>query len=282
MTNKSIIWITGASSGIGKSLCLHYSQLGWKVIASSRNEKKLSESFQHCSNIDCMPCDVSDENSMRSVAGKILQDYGYISHLIVNAGNCEYVDEIPIDSSMAQRLFSVNTLGAIHSVNASLQLFQQCQSNTGKKPHIIAISSQVIFAPFTRAELYGASKAAMDYLMQSWRLDLAVYNIDMTIVYPGFVDTPLTQKNSFDMPFLQTPEQAVKAIHKAVRRRPRTLIFPKSLYACLLFSRVFPKLWQSIMLKGQRAEMQLAAPSSNISAPHQSHSVSSIHGVDRP
>ena len=271
MSEPTTIWITGASSGIGKYLCIFYADLGWQVIASSRNLATLNEAFEIYPNIECMPCDVADERSVNKVAEEITARFGYISHLIVNAGSCEYVDVMPIDSTMAQQLYSVNALGAMHTVNAGLALLQQCNERFAVKGHILAISSQVIFAPFTRAEIYGASKAAMDYLMQSWRLDLASYDIDMSIIYPGFVDTPLTRKNSFDMPFLQTPEQAVKAIHKAVLKRPRKLIFPKRLYACLQLSHLFPKQWQAIMLKGQRAEMQLPLPSSKISSPAPLH-----------
>lgn len=261
MKQQEVIWITGASSGIGKALCEMYAGLGWQVIASSRNQQQLESVFAQSDRICCLACDVADDSSVENVANQIVHLFGYLSHVIVNAGNCEYVDTMPIDTDMFQRLWSVNVMGAVNTVNAALPLLQQSKNCSGIPGHVLAVSSQVIFAPFTRAEMYGASKAAMDYLMQSWRLDLARYEIDVTVVYPGFVDTPLTQKNSFAMPFIQTVEQAAASIHQAIVKRPAKHIFPKRLYACLLLSRIFPKLWQSLMLKGQHAEMQSPAAS---------------------
>jgi short-subunit dehydrogenase len=150
---------------------------------------------------------------------------------------------------------AVNVFGTVNTINAALPLLMKSEKQLKIKGHVLGICSQVIFAPFTRAELYGASKAAMDYLLHSLRLDLAIYHIDISVVYPGFVDTPLTKKNGFSMPFLQTPEQAAKHIHRAVLKRPRRYVFPKILHVCLSLNRIFPSVWENLMVKGDKATM---------------------------
>ena len=266
MSDVQTIWITGASSGIGKALCLHYQQTGFKVIASSRNNVDLQEAFATYSNIFCLPCDVSDEADVHRAATIIEQRFSNLSHVCVNAGLCEYVDVMPIDVAQFQKILNVNVIGAVNTVNAALPLLHKTATESGINGHIIAMGSQVIFAPFTRSEMYGASKAALNYLMQSWRLDLAESAIDVSIIHPGFVDTPLTRKNSFSMPFLQTPEQAAIKIATAVAKRKRSFVFPKRLYATLLLSRIFPQFWQTLMLKGQRAELLLPTHSNNMTS----------------
>jgi short-subunit dehydrogenase len=256
MLDKGIIWITGASSGIGKTMCEFYDNLGWQVIASSRNQDQLDKIFSSRPSVLCISCDVSDVSSVEEAANLIGSKFSCISHVMVNAGSCEYVDELPIDTSSLQRLMAVNVFGSVNTINAALPLLMRSERELHIKGHVLGICSQVIFAPFTRAELYGASKAAMDYLLHSLRLDLSSYHVDISVIYPGFVDTPLTRKNGFSMPFLQTPEQAAKHIHRAVLKRPRRYVFPKALHASLMLSRVFPSLWENMMLKGDKATMR--------------------------
>lgn len=271
MKPLGVIWITGASSGIGASLAYSYAAQGWQVIATSRNLSSLQQTFADNALVHCLACDVSDEAAVMDAAAEIECRFGYLTHVVVNAGHCEYVDEMPIKSSMFQRLWAVNVMGAVHTVNAALPLLQAAKAQCGRSGHVVTIASQVVFAPFTRAECYGATKAALDYLMKSWRLDLAAYDIDVSVIYPGFVDTPLTRKNSFSMPFIQTTDQATQRIQVAIEKRVRQCIFPRRLYALLLLSKIFPQSWQALMLKGQHASMQQSQPLPHGSKDHLSN-----------
>ncbi|MFT5811739.1 MAG: short-subunit dehydrogenase, partial [Rubritalea sp.] len=121
------------------------------------------------------------------------------------------------------------------------------RSSHASRPHIVAIASLVTSAPFPRSEAYGASKAALQYFFDSLRHDLVADNIDVTVVNPGFIDTPLTQKNNFDMPFLMDVDQAANRIIKNIASRPRVYSFPKRLQGLLLISKLLPRVWQKMV-----------------------------------
>ncbi len=107
---------------------------------------------------------------------------------------------------------------------------------------------------FPRSEAYGASKAGMDYLANSLRLDLAKNDISVTLVHPGFIKTPLTDKNDFSMPFLLTSEEAAERIFNGVNAKSNYLHFPKRLTFLLkAFSFLPSSLWQKIILRNHNA-----------------------------
>ena len=106
--------------------------------------------------------------------------------------------------------------------------------------------------PFPRSEAYGASKAGVDYLANSLRLDLAKHDIDVTLVHPGFVRTPLTDKNDFAMPFLLTSEQAAHRMIVGIEKRKKYLHFPKRLTLTMKLLAFLPaSLWQRLISNKQ-------------------------------
>jgi NAD(P)-dependent dehydrogenase (short-subunit alcohol dehydrogenase family) len=254
-STQRIIWVTGASSGIGHALCLHFAKQGCIVIATARSQSGLEATYANQAAVHCLAGDVTDGTKMQQLGEQIGQRFGYLDQLFVNAGNCEYVDQLPVDVSLTERLMAVNFHGAIHTINAGLPLLKNCP----KQATIVGICSQVIFAPFCRSEGYGASKAALDYFLKSLRLDLHSSNIDVTIAYPGFVKTPLTDKNTFDMPFLISAEQAAARIDQGLISQRPSIIFPRRLKLMLGISRWLPSLWQQWMLKGQTAQLASTA-----------------------
>ena len=243
--SKPIYWITGASSGIGLALVQHYIKTEPQavIVASSRSQDKLEEAFSTYQNVFILPVDITTETAVDHAAAIIEQQFGYISHLFLNAGNCEYIDELPLDTALIKRIIDVNLMGSIHCINSSLRLLEKSPS----RAQIIGIGSQVIFAPFARAEAYGASKAAFDYLLQSLRIDLLAKQIDVTLIYPGFIKTPLTDKNDFPMPFLLSSDKAARHIAYATKKRKRQYSFPKRLRTLLFLSRLLPKHWDNLM-----------------------------------
>jgi short-subunit dehydrogenase len=257
-TNQSesqVIWVTGASSGLGRSLVLLLANQGHQVIASARDAKALQELESLNPNICAIPCDIVDESSLACAQSKIIDKYSAIDQIILNAGSCEYLDFPEPDWLAIRRVMEVNYFGTINCLKVALPLLRNSQS---PRPHIVTIASQVTNAPFPRSEAYGASKAALQYFFDSLRHDLAAENIDVTVVNPGFVDTPLTRKNNFDMPFLMDVDEAANRIIKNIVSRPRVYTFPKRLQGLLLISKILPSAWQKMVAQKDKISMPAA------------------------
>jgi short-subunit dehydrogenase len=243
MTEKAekVIWITGASSGLGRSLALALAARGNPVIASARNQSELERIAALESNIVALPCDITDAAALGAAREAIAGITPHLDQVILNAGTCEYLDFPQPDWKAVRRVMEINFFGTLNCLELALPFLRH---GAAERPHIVAIASQVTAAPFPRAEAYGASKAALQYFFDSLRIDLASENIDVTLVNPGFVDTPLTRKNDFEMPFLMHADQAAARIIRNIESRPFSYSFPLRLSALLALSRFMPRLWQ--------------------------------------
>lgn len=244
INTRKVIWVTGASSGLGRSMVLELAAQGHSVIASARNEEALLSLEKFGKSITALPCDTTDENSLKLVQSKISTNFASLDQVILNAGNCEYLEFPDPDWAAIRRVMEVNYFGTINCLNVALPLLRQ---GAAARPHIVVVGSQVTNAPFARAEAYGASKAALEYFFESLRIDLAPENIDVSVVNPGFVDTPLTRKNDFEMPFMMDVDDAARRIIKQIASRPRSYSFPKRLRALLLTSKLMPRVWQKMV-----------------------------------
>ena len=241
---ERVIWITGASTGIGRSLALKLAGQGHKVIASARNSDALQELADEDKRILPLACDITDDDGMAAAAEELARISPHLDQVILNAGNCEYLDFPNPDWAAIRRVMVVNFFGTVNCVEHALPLLREAPGGNG---HIVVVASQVTAAPFPRAEAYGASKAALQYFCDSLRIDLAAENIDVTVVNPGFVDTPLTQKNDFDMPFLMDVDVAAERIVRNIAGRPTRYSFPLRLSALLSLSRILPGLWRKLV-----------------------------------
>lgn len=239
-----MIWVTGASSGLGRSLALALAAQGHRVVVSARNEESLVSLEKLNSSIFALPCDITDEDSLQSAQARISTNFASLDQVILNAGNCEYLEFPEPDWTAIRRVMEVNYFGSINCLQVALPLLRK---STVARPHIVVVASQVTNAPFAKAEAYGASKAALQYFFNSLRIDLAPENIDVSVVNPGFVDTPLTRKNDFEMPFLMDVDDAAQRIIEQITSRPRSYSFPKRLQALLLISRLMPGTWHKMV-----------------------------------
>ena len=239
-----VVWVTGASSGLGRSLALGLAAQGCSVIASARNQESLLSLEKLSDSIVALPCDITDGKSVEAALAKISASFTYLDQVILNAGNCEYLEFPGPDWSAVRRVMEVNYFGTINCLQLALPLLRR---STVARPHIVVVASQVTNAPFAKAGAYGASKAALQYFFSCLRIDLAPENIDVSVVNPGFVDTPLTRKNDFDMPFLMDVDIAANRIIKKISSRPRNYSFPKRLQALLLTSKLMPRVWQKMV-----------------------------------
>lgn len=239
-TAGNIIWITGASSGIGVALVKTLAQSGHTVVASGRNQIALEQLALGFENIIPMVCDNTCQDSLAAAYEVLNLKLAHLVTIILNAGSCEYLDFPDPDWGAANRVMDVNFHGTINSLRIALPFLPRSKAN---RAHIVCIASLVSNAAFPKGEIYGASKAALQYFFSSLRLDLAKERIDVTVINPGFIDTPLTKKNEFYMPFLMPVEKAAQRIVQAFKNRPETYSFPKRLRALLLLSKISPALW---------------------------------------
>ena len=245
-----IVWVTGASSGLGRSMALQLARQGTRVIASARNRQALEALAGESTGIEPLACDITDATQLAELGERIGAITPRLDRAILNAGNCEYLDFPDPDWGAIRRVMEVNFHGTVNCVELALPLLRASEM---ARPHLVMVASQVTAAPFPRAEAYGASKAALQYFSDSLRIDLAAEHIDVSVVNPGFVDTPLTRKNDFDMPFLMDVDDAARRILSRLDSRPRHYSFPKRLSALLLLSKLAPSLWQKMVAADNRS-----------------------------
>tara|TARA_R110002050_G_scaffold189455_19_gene324057 strand:- start:16 stop:759 length:744 start_codon:yes stop_codon:yes gene_type:complete len=241
MSAKNVL-ITGATSGIGLALFNQYSGRGDNVIACGRDENKLAviaeKAHQTC---------LFDLNNPKAME-QALQKIENLDLVILNAGDCQYIDGV--------KHFNGQIFSNIITTNLTSLgwLLQYILPKMKEGSQLVFVSSSATILPFPRSEAYGASKAGMDYLANSLRIDLLPENIGVTLVHPGFVKTPLTDKNTFNMPFLITSDEAASRIIKGVEKRKKYLHFPKRLTLLMkLFSFLPSSLWQSMIAKRENA-----------------------------
>lgn len=220
--NEQIIWLTGASSGIGEALTKALADRCLHLYISARSRDKLETLAESASNITVLPADITDPESLQQAAEKIHATSGRLDTLIANAGTCEYVDALQLDPDLFRRVHETNFMGMVNTVAAAIPLLQR-----SRRGYIAGVSSSVTFLAMPRAQAYGSSKAAVTHFLEAMKADLMPVGIDVSVISPGFVRTPLTDVNDFPMPMLISPEQAAGAIIQGLQKRPWQIAFPK-------------------------------------------------------
>lgn len=234
------IWVTGASSGLGKALAEQLAEAGNFVIASARSQTALADlAKQHPGKIKILPLDISHNLDLKKTAAQIREITDYLDMVICAAGICEYEDDLRFNPEVYERSLDVNFLGVVRCLNIALPLLKKSQL----RPHFVAISSLSTCVGFPRAEAYGSSKAALNYFMQSLRADLSKIALDLSVVRPGFIATNLVAQNDFAMPFMMTPEVAAERIVTELGKRKFLIDFPRRLSWPLRFWGFFFGVW---------------------------------------
>ncbi|MGL4318500.1 MAG: SDR family NAD(P)-dependent oxidoreductase [Pseudomonas sp.] len=231
------IWLTGASSGIGAALAQIILQQGHHLAVSARNAgalQSLAERFPQ--QVLLAPGDLTDAEQVQAIGERIARHWGALDMAILNAGTCEYVDARHFEAALVERVMATNLIATSHCIEAALPLLRK-----GVQPQLVGVGSAVSYLPLPRAAAYGASKAALRYLLESLRIDLAGEGIAVTLVSPGFVDTPLTQKNDFPMPMRWPVDKAARHIASRLDKRPYEITFPGLFIATLKLLGHLPK-----------------------------------------
>ena len=231
------VLITGASSGIGAGLAKSWASDGWQVIACGRDAVRLQALHSFSPNITPLLFDMTDREACHRALAQCQADL-----FVLCAGSCEYLEQGVIDAALVERVMKVNFQGPVNCLDAL-----QTQLIPGNR--VVLVSSMAHWLPFPRAEAYGASKAALSWFANSLRLDWEPKGIAVTVVSPGFVDTPLTRKNDFPMPGLVSVEQAVKAIRHGITKRKNDIVFPTTLALTLRLLSGLPAVIQRLILR---------------------------------
>jgi NAD(P)-dependent dehydrogenase (short-subunit alcohol dehydrogenase family) len=249
--NARRIWLTGASSGIGAALAEQLLAQGHRLALSARSVEPLQAlAKRYPQQVLVVAGDLSDATQVRAIGEHIAQVWGALDCAILNAGTCEYVEVSAFEAAMVERVMRANLFSASYCIEAALPLLR-----LGNRPHLVGVSSSVTFMPLPRAEAYGASKAAMRYLFEALRIDLKAEKIAVTLVSPGFVDTPLTQKNDFPMPMRWSVDKAAGYIAQRLDQQPFEIAFPGPFIVILKLLGHLPKRMQvAIGARMARAE----------------------------
>jgi len=231
------IWITGASSGIGEACAKEFVARGARVAVSARREsslRRIADSLGR-DRVLPIPLDVTSLEQNRAAVRSIVRGFGGIDLAFFNAGTWEITDLDSFDSAVFEGMMAVNYLGMVKGIEAVLPELRR-----SPRPHLIGMSSSVALRGLPRAEAYCASKAAVRSMLQALRCQLSPLGIPVTVVMPGFVRSPLTDKNDFAMPFLMETDKAARIIVDGIARRKPEIRFPKRFLATLRLLSVLP------------------------------------------
>lgn len=226
LQSKSNIWITGASSGIGESLTQALARGGHRLVITGRRQQPLEQLQSDApEQIITAAGDTTSKEDLQGIAN-VLENHGDLHMAILNAGTCEYLDASHYNSDVIEKNIHTNVVGTARCVDIALPALRRTRAK-GLPATLVIVGSSAWWFPFARAEGYGASKAALSYFAQSLRADLAAEGIDVVVVSPGFVKTPLTDRNDFPMPFLVSAEDAAERIVSGLAKGKNEIAFPK-------------------------------------------------------
>ena len=244
--NQKKIWITGASSGIGKALAEKFASEGWKVAASARRKEILDEMSSH-ENIFSYPLDVTNQDQIKISFEKIIEDFNGLDLCVFSSGTYDPKLEQEINVKQNKFVMETNFFGVLYCINAVENYFKN-----KKNGHISIVSSVAAYRGLPNSSGYGPSKAALTNLTESLYFDFKKHNVRISLISPGFIKTPLTDKNEFSMPFIKSPEFAAeKMFNGLTKSKAFEIHFPKALTILLKIFRVLPyKIYLFLIDKG--------------------------------
>ncbi|MFD1329057.1 SDR family NAD(P)-dependent oxidoreductase [Mycoplana ramosa] len=231
-----VAWVTGASSGIGRALAIRLASEGWNVAASARTAGDLvALAADSLGRIRAFPLDVTDAEAVRETVASIEQDLGPVDLAVLNAGTYARDSAMHFDAAAFRATVEVNLMGAVHCLAALMPGMMARGSG-----HIAVVSSVAGYVGLPGAAAYGASKAALINMCEALQPELAARNVRLSLINPGFVDTPLTRQNDFPMPFLISVDAAVDHIMAGLKTRRFEIAFPWKMVLSMKFLAALP------------------------------------------
>ena len=233
--NQKKVWITGASSGIGKALAEKFASEGWKVAVSARRKEILDKMAEN-ENISSYPLDVTNQEQIKNIFEKIIDDFDGVDICVFSSGTYDPKLEQEINIKQNKFVMETNFFGVLYCIKSVEKYFKDKKSG-----HISIVSSIAAYRGLPNSSGYGPSKAALTNLTESLYFDFKKYNVRVSLISPGFIKTPLTDKNEFPMPFIKSPKFAAEKIFNGLTKSKAFEIhFPKALTLLLKFLRVLP------------------------------------------
>lgn len=234
------VFITGGTSGLGLELARHYMNKGARVgTCSFETIEQLPENFPD--NLKYYQADVTDQEAVARAIGDFSQ--AGLDLVIANAGISMPKASIP-DFQRGRKLIEINVLGVLNTFEPALKVMVPQKSG-----QLVALGSIAGLNGLPGTAIYGASKAAVIQMCESFEIDLSEYNISVTTVAPGFIKTPLTEANQHKMPFLMTPEFAIQKIVYAIEKKKGLYIFPLPLMIMARLLSLMPRSWYKRFMK---------------------------------
>jgi len=228
-------WIVGASTGIGRATASKLHALGARVLVSARSAEGLKAFVDQHPGSEAAAVDATDRTALHQTAAALVARHGRLDLAVYCAGTYAPLRATAFDLDVALRHQQVNYVGALYLLDAVLpQLLAQ------RGGHLSLVSSVAGFRGLPLSLAYGPTKAALTHLAEVLYLDLHGAGIGVSVIHPGFVDTPLTAGNRFAMPALTTPEVAADEILDGWQRGAFEIHFPKRFTRMLKLMRLLP------------------------------------------
>jgi len=234
-----VAWITGASTGIGRALARDLAALGYTVAVTARDEERLQSLVEETSampgKIISFPADVTDDAAMVRTVAAIEAKAGPLALAIFNAGNYFPTRGERLDVLNIVKTFEINLLGVAYGLVPAVDVMRERGFG-----HVVLVGSASAYFGWPSAAAYGASKAALNNMAEALKHDFDKMNIRIQIANPGFIDTPLTEKNQFAMPALMPVDKASARMAAGIRSGGFELVFPRRLLWFLKVLRILP------------------------------------------
>ncbi|AMJ60200.1 SDR family NAD(P)-dependent oxidoreductase [Bosea sp. PAMC 26642] len=234
-----VAWITGASSGIGEAVALELARRGWTVAITARRLDQLEEIARRAEGLAgrvvAHAGDVTDHAALQAVVDTVESVHGPIALAFLNAGVAPYVRAGTLDIAAFEQAFAVNALGAAKGIAVALERMKP------RRRGQIAVNASIAgYGGLPKAAAYGASKAAAIHMCEALQFDCEHLGIRLQVVNPGFIDTPLTRKNDFPMPFLMSVDEAAKRTVDGFEQGGFEIAFPRRLSWILKAANLLP------------------------------------------
>ena len=237
------VFITGGTTGIGMELAKIYLSRGWKVGVCGRDQKKFDQNFTaRMDNISFYCVDVSDRTNLQAAIADFSKSIG-LDLLIANAGiGYKFKTKVP-DFEYSYKMVQVNLLGVMYSFQAALDVMIP-----RGKGQLVAISSIAGYNGLPGVSAYSATKAAVQKYAESLHIDMKQFNIDVTTICPGFVETPLTDNNHHPMPFIMKAPKAARKIVRAIEKKKMIYAFPFIFASIVRLISILPRTWYRFII----------------------------------
>ncbi|WP_319773502.1 SDR family NAD(P)-dependent oxidoreductase [Breoghania sp.] len=231
----SVVWITGGSSGIGRELARQLDGVVGHVAVTARSADKLGELSAASRTVFAYPGDVTDADAMAGCVDEIESRAGPVDLAILNAGAWALMDATDLDLAAVRTGVEVNYLGVMNALDALIPKMM-----ARGKGHIAIVASVAGYRGLPRSVAYGPTKAALNNLAETLKLELEPHGITVSVINPGFVDTPMTADNPFPMPGIISAKDAAERILKGLRRGRFEIAFPTGFILAMKLLRLLP------------------------------------------